>query len=147
MPDGGPLKYTQEEIDQGKAALDQQLAAYRKLVKAVASPTTDNNVNSAFESFEALFFNNMALVLDRYFVHRLPGADYEGKDGNPLNEVRILCDSLMNNNGVLRGDKQIKLTPERSVLKLQIGDPIKLTEAEFERLSAAFVAELERRFA
>ena len=88
----------------------------------------------------------MALVLDRYFVHRLPGVDYEGKDGNPLNEVRIVCDSLMNNNGTLRGDKQIKLTPERSILKLRVGDPIRLTGAEFERLSAAFFAELERRF-
>ena len=76
----------------------------------------------------------------------LPGADYEGKDGNPLNEVRIVCDSLMNNKGILRGDKQIKLTPERSVLKLNIGDPIRLYEAEFGRLSAAFFAELEHRF-
>ncbi len=142
----GRKNYTQDEIDQGKAALDQQLAAYKKLVKAAASATTDKKVNSAFESFEALFFNNMTLVLDRYFVHRLPGANYEGKDGNPLNEVRILCDSLMNNNGVMRDDKQIKLTPDRSVVKLNVGDPIRLTGTEFERLSAAFFAELERRF-
>jgi len=143
----GRKNYTREEIDQGKAALDQQLAAYKILVKAVASATTDEKINSAFESIEALFFNNMTLVLDRYFVHRLAGPNYEGKDGNPLNEVRIICDSLMNNNGVLRGDKQIKLTPERSIVKLHIGDPIRLTEEEFERLSAAFFAELERRFA
>jgi hypothetical protein len=142
----GRKNYTQEEIDRGKAALDQQLAAYKKLVKAVASATTDEKIDSAFASFEALFFNNMILVLDRCFVHRLPGADYEGKDGNPLNEVRIVCDSLMNNNGIMRGDKQIKLAPERSVLKLNIGDPIELTEEEFERLSVAFFAELERRF-
>lgn len=77
-------------------------------------------------------------------VHRLPRADYEGKDGNPLNEVRIVCDSLMNNKGILRGDKQIKLTPEKSVLKLNIGDRIRLTEAEFGRLSAAFFGELRR---
>jgi hypothetical protein len=38
------------------------------------------------------------------------------------------------------------VTPERSVLKLNVGDPIRLTEAEFERLSAAFFAELQRRF-
>lgn len=142
----GRKNYTQEEIDQGKAALDHQLAAYKKLVRAVAGTSADQKVKSALESFEALFFNNMTLVLDRYYVHRLPGADYEGKDGNPLNEVRIVCDSLMNNKGILRGDKQIKLTPERSVLKLNIGDPIRLTEAEFGRLSAAFFAELERRF-
>ena len=77
---------------------------------------------AAFEAFEALFFNNLTLVLDRYFVHRLAGANYEGKDGNPLNEVRIVCDSLLNNNGILRADKQIKLTPERSVVKLHVGD-------------------------
>jgi len=142
----GRKNYTQEEIDQGKAALDQQLAAYKKLAKALTSAAIDNEIDSAIESFEAHFFNNMTLVMDRYFVHRLPGADYEGKDGNPLNEVRILCDSLMNNNGIMRGDKQIKLTPERSVLKLNIGDSIHLTEEEFERLSAAFFAELERRF-
>jgi hypothetical protein len=142
----GRKNYTQEEIDQGKAALNQQLAAYKKLVNAVAGARTDKKINSALESFEALFFNNMTLVLDRYFVHRLSGANYEGKDGNPLNEVRILCDSLMNNNGVLRGDKQIELTPERSVVGLHIGDPIRLTQTEFERLSAAFLAELERRF-
>ncbi len=142
----GRKNYTREEIDQGKAAIKQQLAAYKKLVKAIASATTDKEVNSAVDSFEALFFNNMTLALDRYFVHRLSGPNYEGKDGNPLNEVRIICDSLMNNNGILRGDKQIRLTPERSVVKLHIGDPIRLTEEEFERLSAAFFAELERRF-
>ena len=88
----------------------------------------------------------MTLVLDRYFVHRLPGADYEGKDGNPLNEVRIICDSLITNNGVMRSDKQIKLAPERSVVGLKVGDPIRLTQADFERLSLAFISELERRF-
>jgi hypothetical protein len=142
----GRKNYTQEEIDQGKKALDQQLVAYQELVQAVTSQASDQKINAAFESFEAHFFNNLTLVMDRYFVHRLPGADYEGKDGNPLNEVRILCDSLMNNHGIMRGDKQIKLTPERSVLKLNIGDSIQLSEEDFERLSAAFFAELERRF-
>ena len=52
----------------------------------------------------------------------------------------------MSHDGRMRGDKQIKLAPDRSVLKLKVGDPISLTEAEFERLSAAFFAELERRF-
>jgi hypothetical protein len=32
------------------------------------------------------------------------------------------------------------------VLKLEIGDPIRLSEDDFERLSAAFFAELERKF-
>jgi hypothetical protein len=53
---------------------------------------------------------------------------------------------LMNNNGITRADKQIKLTPERSVLKLNVGDPIRPTEEDFERLSGAFFVELKRRF-
>ena len=104
----GRKNYTQQEIDQGKAAVDQQLATYKTLVRAVAGATDDEKVNSALESFKAQFFNNMTLVLDRYFVHRLSGVDYEGKDGNPLNEVRILCDSLMSHGGRMRDDKQIK---------------------------------------
>lgn len=114
----GRKNYTREEIDQGKAALDQQLAAYKILVKAVASATTDEKINSAFESFEALFFNNMTLVLDRYFVHRLRAVTR--KDGNPLSEVELMSDSLMNNDGVLRGNNVIKLVPGHSVLKLNM---------------------------
>ena len=107
--------------------------AYQKLV---ASVNKDDKVNAALEDFESLFFNNMILVLDRYFVHRLRMGT--GKDGNPLNEVEMLSDSLMNNNGILRGNKVIKYIPEQSVLKLRIGDPIKLTAADFKRLSEAF---------
>lgn len=40
-----------------------------------------------------------------------------GKDGNPLNEVELLADSLMNNEGILRGNNVIKLIPDQSVLK------------------------------
>ena len=62
----GRKSYTQEEFDHAKAAIDQQRAAYKRLVKAVATATTDKKVNSAREAFEARFFNNMTLVLDRY---------------------------------------------------------------------------------
>jgi hypothetical protein len=48
---------------------------------------------SAVEDFEVTFFNNMALLLDYMFVHRLTGI--EGKDGNPLNEARVICNSLL----------------------------------------------------
>lgn len=43
-----------------------------------------------------------------------------GKDGNPLNEVRILCNSIMNNNGIMSKDKTIRLNPEKSVLIFKI---------------------------
>jgi hypothetical protein len=140
----GRKTYTQEEFDHAKAAMDQQLAAYKKVVKAVGGATKDKKVDSALEAFEARYFNNMTIVLDRYFVHRVRLVT--GTDGNPLNEVELLADSLMNNDGILRGNNVIKLNPDESVLKLQIGDPIRLTADDFDRLAAAFLAEIERKF-
>lgn len=70
----------------------------------------------------------------------------EGKDGNPLNEVRVLGNSIMHDDGVLTVDKTIKLKAATSVLGLEYGDPIRLTADDFARLAAAFFTELERRF-
>jgi hypothetical protein len=103
-------------------------------------------VASALEAFEPLVFNNMVLVLDRYFVHRLRMVT--GKDGNPLNEVELMSDSLMNNDddGVLRGSNVIKLITDQSVSRLSIGDRIRLSAAQFERPSKAFFTEIETKF-
>lgn len=140
----GRKNYTQEELDHSRAEINKQLAAYKNLVKALGSATTVKKVNAALEAFEALFFNNMVLVLDRPFVHRIRMV--AGKDGNALNEVEMLCDSLMFNNGILRASNVIKLIPDQSVVKLRIGDPIRLTAEQFERLSAPFFAEIEVKF-
>ena len=75
----------------------------------------------------------MVLALDRPFVHRV--RPVTGKDENPLNEVELLVDSLMNNDGIFEGNNVIKLTPDQSVLKLESGDPIRLTAPDFERLA------------
>src|SRR3989442_9171053 len=76
--------------------------------------------------FEVRFFNDQVLLLDQMFGHRLTGI--EGKDGNPLDEVRALCNSIPLNQGKLQVDKlpgwpnsagaSIKLPPENSVMKL-----------------------------
>jgi hypothetical protein len=140
----GRKDYTEEELDQARTAVDQQLWAYKKLVKAIDSATSDPKVSSALEAFEPLLFNNMTLALDRRFVHRI--RPVTGKDGNPLNEVELLTESLLNNDGVLRGNNVIKFVPDASVLKLNIGDRIKLTASQFERLAKAFLAEIESKF-
>lgn len=140
----GRKDYTQEELDHAKAAVYEQIAAYKALVNAVGSTTADAKVDAALEDFEAHFFNNMTLVLDRHFVHRL--RKITGKGGNPLNEVELLADSLMTNNGILRDSNVIKLIPEQSVVKLNIGDTIRLTAEDFDRLSAAFFDEIESKF-
>jgi hypothetical protein len=140
----GRKDYTQEEIDSGRAAIEEQLAVYKKFIGVFESEKTDKKLQTTVEDFEGLFFNNLTLVLDRYYVHRLRMVT--GKDGNPLNEVELICDSLMNNDGILRGKNVIKYIPDQSVVKQNIGDKIRLTAEEFERLSAAFFEDLERKF-
>jgi hypothetical protein len=132
----GRNSYTREELDNARTALERQLAAYRTLA--------DTADTAALADFEPLFFNNMTFVLDRLFVHRIRSVS--GKDGNPLNEVELLTESLMNNDGVLQGNNVIKYVPEKSVVGLAVGDRIRLTAEQFEQLCRAFLDELERRF-
>jgi len=122
--------FTTDELRDAKAAVAQQLAAFRGLTDAGAA--------------EGVYFNAMVLALDRRFVHRVRAVS--GKDGNPLNEVELIADSVMNNNGVLRGSTVIRYGPEKSVLGLAIGDRISLGADDFARLASEFFAELERRF-
>jgi len=127
--------YPQDHIDACRARMDAQLATYRTLA-ASADP-------AAVEAFAPVLFANLVLALDGGFVHRTRGV--EGKDGNPLNEVRMLCTSILQGD-VLLADSTIKYKPEASVLGLAIGDEIRLDEPGFTRLAEAFHAEIERRF-
>src|SRR2546423_2243775 len=115
----GRNHYDQEYIDASRARIAAQLSAYRKLV---AASNGDARVGAAIDEFERLFFNNMVLVLDNLFVHRL--RKMEGKDDNSLNQVRGICNSLMS------GDHEIRLS-----------------EDDFVRLSEGFFAEIENRYA
>lgn len=58
----------------------------------------------------------------------------------------MFCNSILTNRGVLCADKTIKYEPETSVLKLQIGDEIRLDQGRFVLLFKAFFAELEHKF-
>lgn len=68
------------------------------------------------------------------------------KDGNPLNEVRVLCTSMKIYDSIMTVDKSMKLAPERSVLKHQFGETIALREKDFALISAAFFAEIESKY-
>jgi hypothetical protein len=139
----GRKDYTQDELDRAKGAVRQQLAAYRKLAKALDG-AADPKAAAALEALEPVLFTNMVLVLDRHFVHRLRMVT--GKDGNALNEVELLSDALLANGGELRGNNVIKYVPDESVLKLEVGERVSLGASGFERLSTAFFAEIESRF-
>ena len=125
--------YTKDYVNSCRSKIEAQLAAYRVLAGAAREKAGDSSASAA--TFEPLFFNNLVLVLDRLFVHRARGL--EGKDGNPLNEVRMLCDSILQKDGVMTAD--IKFDPAKSVLRLQPGDEIRLSEADFVRLSNAIL--------
>ena len=121
--------YSEEYIARCQQALQSQLEAYARLPEV--------------PEFEPLFFNNLVLVLEMYFMHR--GRGQEGKDGNPLNEVRMLAASLLAD-GKLQLEKSIKYKPENSILKLKAGDAIRLNRQSFEELAAAYFAEVRRKF-
>jgi hypothetical protein len=140
----GRKDYTAQEVAQAKTAVAQQLTTFKKLNKLAATASTDKKSSATVGEIETVYFNNMVIVLDRYFVHRLRMVT--GKDGNPINEVELIADSLMNNAGVFRGNNVVKYVPEAAVVKLRAGDTIKLGAADFERLSAAFFDDLERKF-
>jgi hypothetical protein len=138
----GRKTYTREELENARTVIDAQLAAWRAL--AEAADGSDPKAAAALEAMEPLLFNNMALVLDRYFVHRLRSVT--GKDGNPLNEVELLSESLMGNDGVLHTGRVVKYKAAETVLKLDPGERIVLTADRFEQLAKAFFAELESKF-
>jgi hypothetical protein len=131
--------YSQDYIDDCRRRIEAQLAAH----SALAS-TAGQGDPSTLAAFDALFFNNLVLVLDHCFVHRTRAI--EGKDGNPLNEVRMLASSILRDGCVLAADKTIKYKAESAVLHLAVGDEIRLDEAQFASLSRAYFAEVEHKF-
>lgn len=140
----GMKSYPKEYVEACRARVEADLKAYRKQVGK--SPSRE---------FEARFFNDQVLLLDHMFVHRLSGQ--EGKDGNPLVEVRVLCNSLLLHGGKVQVERLpgwpnsavsgLKLPPEKSILGLKNGDEVALTEADFVKLSKAFFDEIEKKYA
>jgi hypothetical protein len=128
--------YEKEYIDACRARMEAQLAAY----DAMAARAEE----AAVAEFAPRFFSSLVIVLEGSFVHRT--RSIEGKDGNPMNEVRMLCNSILLNNAVLAADKTIKYKPASSVLKIEIGQEITLTRQDFGLLMDAYFAAIETTF-
>ena len=124
-------KYPQAYVDSCRAHVGARVAAWDALDGDTAA-------------LEPLFFNDLALVLELQFVHRL--RKDEGKDGNPANEVRLLASSLIEHDGVLTFEKSLKLKPDTSVLGLAEGDAIALDRDPFVALAEAFYGQIEKAF-
>jgi hypothetical protein len=120
--------YPPSYIASCRTRFENQLTAYTQLVEGSSAP----NVTE----FERKYCRAMLLALDNCFSTRSRVS--EGFDGNALNEVRVLCQSIMTNRGVVKMDPEIRLMPGESVLGLAAGDDVHLTVRDFARLSAAF---------
>ena len=142
----GMKEYEQDYIDACRSRVETQVVMFHEVAQAARDhgDADVSHLEGALESLEYEYFNNMLIVLDGYFVHRLRGV--EGKDGNALNEVRVLARSLMENGGTLMADPQIPLDPARTILRLEVGAPITLTLQQYRRLSDAFLREIESKF-
>lgn len=89
-------------------------------------------------------WNQLVVALEHWFTQRIPKV--EGRDGNPLNEVRVIADSVIEHGAVMTVPKGIKLRAEASVLGFKEGEEISLDGDAFERLFDAFLTEVEARY-
>jgi capsid protein len=142
-----PNTYPKTYIEACRAGVQAQLSAYQRLRNAsrAKAGTSDSEFRSAEAAFEEQFFNGLILVLEQCFVHRTRGL--EGKDGNALNEVRMLANSILTNAGIMSADKTIKYDPARSALGIAVGERIKASPEQFEALCRAYFAAIEAKFA
>jgi hypothetical protein len=124
-------KYTKEHVSFCKKKIQNDISIFESQKIANAD-------------FEQAYFNNMVVVLESMFMHRMRGQ--EGKDGNPLNEVRMLCGSLMLGQTKLKDDTTIKYVPEKSVAKIKIGSGIEINGKVFKELADKFFKEIERKY-
>ncbi|MGO4597613.1 hypothetical protein [Terrabacter sp. 2RAF25] len=139
----GTKEYEPDYLDACRSRVESQVAMFREVAQA-ARDHGDADVSAlegALESLEYEYFNNMVIVLEGYFIHRLSSS--EGQAGKALHEVRVLARSLVENGGTVMAEPELTLDPDRTVLGLRAGDPITLTLHQFRRVSDAFFREIQ----
>jgi hypothetical protein len=127
--------YKADYVAACRAGAAAQLKAFRKLMKEAPA---------AAAAFAPGYFVTQILALDHFFLHRQ--RSNEGKAGGPLNELRMLCDGIKENAGVLGANSTIKYDAAKSVAGLAIGSKIVLDDKGFERLSNAVFDEIEAKY-
>lgn len=127
--------YRQAYVHACRSGAKAQMASFRKLMKEAPAVAA---------SFAPGYFITQVLALDHFFLHRQ--RSNEGKAGGPLNELRMLCDSIKENGGVLAANATIKYDARKSVTGIAVGQKIVLDDKAYERLSGAVLEEIEAKY-
>ena len=127
--------YKKAYVEACRAGAKAQMASFRKLMKEAPA---------AAASFAPGYFITQVLALDHFFLHRQ--RSFEGKAGGPLNELRMLCDSIKENDGVMAANATIKYDAGKSVTGIAVGQKIVLDDKAYERLSGAVFDEIEAKY-
>lgn len=124
----GRNAYTSDEIESCRDHCDCLLAAWGA-----------NDIQDS--TLEARVFTQAVVVLDAWFAERK--RDPESTGVGPLDEVRVIADSVIRNGGTLRVDGSVPWVPERTALRLEVGQEVEVTANGYERLAAAYLAALD----
>lgn len=81
--------YPQTYVDECKKRIRADVRAFKVATDSVSSDEKPR------ERLNTVFFSTLLMVVDAHFAHRL--RTNELKDDNPLNEVRVLVRSLLEN--------------------------------------------------
>ena len=140
--------YPQQYIDEARARIAEQARAFDAMAQAVRGAGTAEGARSAagtaLDALEPEYFANLVMALDSHFVHRSRGQ--ERKDGNAMNEVRVLVNSIQHHDSIMTAEKGIRLDAARSVLGIEYGARISIDRVGFERLAAAFLEAVEATY-
>ena len=117
--------YPQRYINEARARISEQVAVYVELARELRSAgPAKSGAMAALEALEPEYFANLVIALDNHFVHRSRGQ--ERKDGNAMNEVRVLVASIQKHDSVMTEEKGIRLEAFRSVLGVEYGERIRI---------------------
>jgi hypothetical protein len=138
--------YPQRYIDEARARVMVQVSVFADLARHVRGDgrARSGGATAALDALEPEYFANLVIALDSHFVHRSRGQ--ERKDGNAMNEVRVLVNSIQQHDSVMTAEKGIRLDAARSVLGIEYGERIHIDADGFERLAAAFLEALEATY-
>jgi predicted RNA-binding protein len=128
--------YSQHYISECYKRILKLLDTYKQVVSA----TNDLKVIAVFERE---FFNSLVVLLDAFFINRVRNTPADNQP-DALNEVRLLCSSILNNEDIYQPDN--RLTPGRSVLGFKAGETILLNESQFRKLLSTYFTEIEEQF-